>query len=63
MHSWLPLIVAGCLIGAIILIVGVAVLIPILRGARPCVEWGTFKLSFDDGKGNSQPEITSGGRQ
>ena len=63
MHSWLPLIVVGSLIGVAILIVGTAVLVPILRGATPTVKCGSFELSFDNGKGNARPQITKGGHQ
>ena len=63
LHSWLPLVIVGSLIGAAILIVGAAVLVPILRGATPRLECGSFKLTFDNGKGDSSPQITGGGHQ
>ncbi len=63
LHSWLPLIILGSLIGVAMVIVGAAVLIPIIRGATPSVECGSFKLTFDNGKGNAQPQITTGGRK
>jgi hypothetical protein len=63
LHSWLPLVIVGSLIGAVILIAGAAILVPILRGANPIVECGSFKLTFDNGKGEGPRQITGGGRR
>jgi len=63
LHSWLPLIVVGSLIGVAMVIVGAAVLIPIIRGAIPSVKCGSFELTFDNSKGSAPPQITKGGHQ
>lgn len=60
LHSWLPFIVVGSLVLSAVLIVGAAVLIPIIRGATPNVECGSFKLTFDNSTDGARSQITKG---